>query len=172
MEIGDKPLLPKDKPLPGKSKFFIIMIVVLMLVLPVVSVLLESFFGNKIIGYALAGKWFLFWGVGMRLFTAGLKQVADPAFTASQIFHIKEKESFVVVRELGFANCCLGLMAIISLFNSEWRQVSAIGGGLYFGLAGIQHVVRKPENTRERVAMVSDLFIFFMMATYLIISFS
>jgi hypothetical protein len=53
---------------------------------------------DQLISAALAGKWFIFWAVGLRLFIAGLRQVINPSFTAKDIFHIDNKESWVIVR--------------------------------------------------------------------------
>jgi hypothetical protein len=48
----------------------------LMFIFPIVSILIESI-GNK--NHAglitLTGKWFVFWAIGIRLFTAGLRQI-------------------------------------------------------------------------------------------------
>jgi len=81
--------------------------------------------------FELFGKWFIFSAVGLRLFLAGIKQVKNPEFTANQIFHIDSPESYPILRELGFANICFGLVAIVSLFKPDWRIVSAFASGIY-----------------------------------------
>jgi hypothetical protein len=43
----------------------------------------------------------------------------------------------------------------------------AIIEGLYFGLAGIQHILKKPDSANESIAMISDLFIFLLIGLYL-----
>src|SRR6478609_6215113 len=98
-----------------------LMIVGLMGVLPIGSVLLEWLFldgGGGPAGpaglVALIGKWFVFWAIGVRLFLAGLRQIADPAFTAKTIFRIEDPKALIVVQELGFANMALGLLGIAS----------------------------------------------------------
>jgi len=116
----------------------------------------------------LVGKWFIFWAIGIRLFTAGFKQATNPAFTLENIFDIQNKESQVVVRELGFANICMGFLGIISLFIEQFRLSAAITGGLYFGLTGLLHVFKKRDNKNETFAMVSDLFIFILMLVFVI----
>ncbi|MBS1615621.1 MAG: hypothetical protein JST06_05825 [Bacteroidetes bacterium] len=85
--------------------------------------------------FALFGKWFIFSAVGLRLFLAGIKQATNPAFTAKEIFHIDSPDSLPIVRELGFANLCFGLIGIVSLFLPAWRVVSAFGSGIYYGIA-------------------------------------
>jgi hypothetical protein len=115
----------------------------------------------------IAGKWFIFWSVGIRLFIAGLRQSINPAFTAEKIFNITNHDSHVIVRELGFANICSGLVGILSLFFVQWRIPAAFGSGLYFGIAGINHILKGAAGTNEFIAMVSDIIIFSCMLIYL-----
>jgi len=96
-----------------------------------------------------------------------LRQVIKPAFTAETIFHFKDKESHVVIRELGFANICSGLTAIISLFIPHWRIVIAFSAGLFFGIAGLNHVIRKPTNPNELIPLISNIFVFIVLVIYL-----
>jgi len=85
-----------------------------------------------------------------------------------QIFQFKSEESFIVIRELGFANVCIGLIGILSLLKPVWNAPAAIAGGLYFGLAGLSHLLKKPESKNEVIAMISDIFIFLLMLVYLL----
>src|SRR5580704_13096795 len=118
------------------SKMYLYVVLLLMFCLPIASVLIEYYVGHPAMGLtALVGKWFTFWAVGVRLFTAGIKQVKDPAFTAKDIFHIDNVESQVIVRELGIANICMGSIGIISVFIPGWRMAAAFVGGLYMGIA-------------------------------------
>ena len=116
----------------------------------------------------LGGKWFVFWGIGIRLFTAGLKQALQPHFTAIDIFGITDTKSNVIVRELGFANISIGLLGILSLLNSTWIFPSAIAGGSFYALATLQHLLRKGKNTIEKVVTVSDLFMFLILFIYIL----
>ena len=131
----------------------------LLFFLPLLSILSAHFFEKEIVSAQLTGKWFIFWAIGIRLFTAGIKQASDPAFTAKQIFRFKNSESNEVIRELGFANISLGVMCILSLINNEWRFLAAIGGGLFFGAAALLHIVRKPETRNETIALLYDLIV-------------
>lgn len=91
-------------------------VALLMFILPTLSVLVETV-ANK--NYSslllLIGKWFVFWAIGIRLFTAGIRQVIKPGLTAEGILGIKDKTSWKIVRELGFANISIGLAGIISI---------------------------------------------------------
>lgn len=99
----------------SKPSLYLISILFFMLILPVSFIVFQWKVSKQTLDWLLIGKWFLFWSVGLRLFIAGIRQVLKPAFTAQEIFHIRGEESFVVIRELGFANISIGLTAIISM---------------------------------------------------------
>ena len=154
------------------SKGYLFIVLLLMFFLPLLSTTVECWCSQHSLPLIpLAGKWFLFWAIGVRLFTAGFKQALNPSFTAQDIFHLTDKQSFVVVRELGFANICMGSVAIISLFVPQWRMAAAFCGGLYMGIAGAMHIVKKPVSGNEWVALVSDVFIGLVMMGYIISSY-
>jgi hypothetical protein len=145
----------------GKGKkfnSFLIMNIGLLVVGPILSVILEMTVEHESFDWLLFGKWFVFWTTGIRLFTAGISQCSNPAFTA-RIFKIRTSESYGVIRELGFANISLGVIGILSLINDQWRTLAAIAGSLFFGLAAIQHLIKKPASLNEMVAMIGDLFV-------------
>jgi hypothetical protein len=147
------------------SKLYLTSVLLFMLILPVISIIIDAGYKSGISIFYI-GKWFVFWAIGIRLLTAGLRQVIKPEFTAKDILHIESIESHIIVRELGFANICFGLAGVVSLYIPEWRTAAAFTGGLYMGIAGIQHIIKKPSTPNEMVAMVSDIFIFLVMAVY------
>jgi hypothetical protein len=60
-------------------------IILLMLVLPAGCVIGQIVWsGGAADVMLLVGKWFAFWMVGVRLFMAGVRQVAQPQFTAER----------------------------------------------------------------------------------------
>jgi hypothetical protein len=63
----------------------------------------------------------------------------------------------LVVRELGFANIAIGSVGVVSLSVAGWRVAAALAGGIFYGLAGINHAMQHHRNRLENVAMVSDL---------------
>ncbi len=157
----------KDKA--AVSKSYLLVVLALSLFLPALSVLVEWLMKRNPFDPAVViGKWFIFWAVGVRLFIAGFRQVSNPSFTAKDIFHIEHEPSHAIVRELGFANLCFGLIGIVSLFVPAWRVVSAFGSGLYYGIAGANHFVRKAASANETVAMVSDILIFLALTAYVV----
>src|SRR5580704_612700 len=76
--------------------------------LPIASTAIEWLVRPEAGLIATAGKWFVFWGVGIRLFLAGISQVGRPSFTASNIFRIKDISAEKIVSELGYANVSMG----------------------------------------------------------------
>jgi hypothetical protein len=132
-------------------------VLLLMFALPALSIAIEASMSGAAPLVALLGKWFVFWAVGVRLFLAGVRQVAQPRYTAEVILGLKSDEVLLVVRELGFANLAIGLVGLASLAFPGWRLASALAGGVFYGLAGINHALQSHRTRLENVAMVSDL---------------
>ena len=151
---------------------YFLAIILLMLILPAASILTDLFIFKRHGGLMfLLGKSFVFWAVGVRLCLAGLRQSITPHFTAEQIFGIKSQEPLVIVRELGLANLSMGILGLSTIFRSSWVMPAAIAGGLFYGLVGIRHLTAKARNHLENSAMVSDLFVFIVLLSYLIEAF-
>jgi hypothetical protein len=148
---------------------YIAAVTLLMFVLPVLSVVIESLAThNHGPLLALIGTWFVFWAIGVRLFTAGIRQTLKPGLTSEGILGIKGKESWTLVRELGFANIAMGLAGIVSLWKPGWDVTVALIGGLFLLLDGCQHLTSRHRNLEENVAMWSDLLIGLLMAVFVI----
>lgn len=149
------------------NKTYVLVVFALTIIFPAISIWIDSIARSEnAVDLALAGKWFIFYAVGIRLFIAGIRQTFNPAFTAKEIFHLKDSSSYPVIRELGFANLCFGLLGIISLFEPSWRMASAFASGLYYGMAGIMHLVKRPAGPNEMFALISDFFICGVLAIY------
>ncbi|MET0743678.1 MAG: hypothetical protein ABWY78_09935 [Microvirga sp.] len=148
------------------------MIVGLMGVLPIGSILAEWLLFPGGAGAAalvpLVGKWFVFWAAGVRLFLAGLRQIADPAFTAQTIFRIADPGAGVIVQELGFANVAIGILGIVSFLHGAWIVPAALAGCVFLGLAGGRHVLNANRTRTETIALVSDLWIAAVLAAFLV----
>ena len=154
-----------------KISLYEISVITFFALLPISAVIVNVFISKSEINvFGLMFKWFVFSGAGLRLFTAGLKQVINPSFTAKEIFKVREEKSFLIVKEVGFANISIGLIGILSLFLPEFRLASAIAGGLYFGLAGCLHLFNKKRSRKEIFPMISDYFIFFVLLILTIIN--
>jgi hypothetical protein len=137
---------------------YYVIIAAFMFALPVLSVAVELMVTNAAIGAAILCKWFVFWSVGWRLLLAGVKQIAQPQYTAHKILGLKNKESSILVRELGFANVAMGLLGVLSLLVPSWQLGAALAGGVFYALAGANHVFQIHRNRLENVAMLSDIF--------------
>lgn len=133
-------------------------VVLTMLVLPAASVWIERWTGTGTAPlWQLVGKWFVFWGVGVRLLIAGVRQIAKPELTATGIFGVTDKAAFPLAQELGFWNLTIGLIAIASIRRPDWVVPMAIAGMLFYAMAGALHVTNKSREFSENVAMISDL---------------
>ena len=154
----------------SKFNLYFFSVLLFMLLLPLICIITNIHQDSLPFSLLLAGKWMIFWAIGVRLFIAGIRQAIKPAFTAQQIFRISGSDSYPVIRELGFANICLGLIGILSLFRPDWRMPAAMAGGLYFGLAGLLHVFKKPDSRNEVIALISDFYIFLIMLLYVLAS--
>jgi hypothetical protein len=90
-------------------------ILLLMLVLPVASAVAEFTMSQGAAAWLpQVGKWFVFWGVGIRLLVAGLRQVIRPGLTAD-LLGVKDPHANVLVRELGFGNLAIGTTGALTL---------------------------------------------------------
>jgi hypothetical protein len=140
---------------------YLVMVLGLTVVAPLVSVAIELLVSGPSDAILVTGKWFTFWGVGVRLFTAGISQTARPGFTARNILGGGEtdKGSNLIVQELGFANVAIGLVGILSLSLADWAVPAALTGGVFLGLAGVRHIAKHTKNTKEWLATVSDLLV-------------
>ena len=151
----------------GLSPGYVTTVLGLMVILPIASFALERSVATNVRDPSeMLFRWFIFWGIGVRLLVAGVRQIVQPSFTARDIFHLSSPDAEVVVRELGFANVCMGLAAAAAGFVASWRPCAAFTGGLYFGVAGVMHAVKRPATPNEWVALTSDLFIFGIACAY------
>jgi hypothetical protein len=69
---------------------YIVVVALTMLILPLASIAIDLGFypGASSVVFSI-GRWFVFWGVGVRLFLAGTRQFLQPTFTAREIFHTR-----------------------------------------------------------------------------------
>ena len=129
-----------------------------MVVLPGLSVAAETAFRGVPLSIVLVAKWFVFWMVGIRLLAAGVRQIAQPEYTARTILKLTGNDALVVIRELGFGNVAMGLLGIASLPVPDWRSAAALVGGVFYGLAAGNHVLQRKRGRLQNLAMVSDAF--------------
>ncbi|MFT3704327.1 MAG: hypothetical protein QM802_18305 [Agriterribacter sp.] len=171
MNTEFKKIQVQEAPHEKLSPFYLGMNIALLCVLPTLCIITETITEETPLHWTLIGKWFIFWAAGVRLFTAGIKQASNPEFTAHEIFKLKNTESLIVIRELGFANISLGVMGILSLINEHWRLLGAIASSIFFGLAALQHFSRKPDSINEYVALVYDSVVFIVLTLFSVFTF-
>jgi hypothetical protein len=58
----------------------------------------------------------------------------------------------------------------LALLINQWIIPAALSGGMFLGLAGINHILQRDKNDQEKVAMISDLFIFVIILIFIILS--
>lgn len=136
---------------------YIAVIALTMVLLPALSIALDRYV-HPGLSVAEAGRWLVFWIVGIRLALAGLRQVAQPEFTAHQIFHMTGDEALPVVRELGIANLASATIGLIAIAAPGFVVPAAVYGVIFYGVAGVRHAMERDRSTNENIAMVSDLF--------------
>ncbi len=150
---------------------YFIIVVLFLLACPLASAVIEALrFHETLADLTLIGRWWTFWAVGVRLFTAGIWQVVQPRFTAEEIFGIRDMSVLPIVREIGFANLSVGTLGICSIFRTGWVIPAAVVGGLYYGFAGLSHLPQKNKNAKEYTAMISDGFAAFILAVFVLMS--
>jgi hypothetical protein len=107
--------------------------------------------------------------VGIRLFLASVRQFFQPWFTAEQIYGIKSDDALPLVRELGVANFATGVVGIFSLAMPGFVMPVAITAGIFYGVAGFHQFAERDRNRNETIAMISDLFVFLVLAVYIVV---
>jgi hypothetical protein len=114
----------------------------------------------------LAGTWFTFWAVGVRLFWDGLSQLFRPQHIAKVVFGIKNSSANAVVREVGFGSLSLGTLGISSLIMSSWVVPAAVAGALYYVLTCVGDVMRGYRKDNEQLVLMSDLVVAAVLASF------
>jgi hypothetical protein len=152
------------------TALFTVWCIALVAVLPITAAALESHMDHAPLDWSIYWKWFIFWAVGIRLFFKGVKLASTPKFTGLSLSSFSNRESYLLLLELGFANMALGSMGILSVLNDQWRLIAAIAGAIYFGLADMLRLSKKPNGRHELVALIYNLLVLAGLAGYLISS--
>jgi hypothetical protein len=145
---------------------YLAVVVLTMFALPIGSTLVDHLLHPDAALVWLIGRWFVFWSVGVRLALAGARQTIQPAFTAREIFQMSGDEALPIVRELGVANLGAGVVGLLSLVAPSFVLPAALYAAIFYGAAGIGHVLQRDRSANETIAMASDLFIFAVLAIF------
>ena len=150
------------------TTLFTIWCIALIAVLPITAALIESRIDQVPLNYANYWKWFIFWGVGIRLFFKGVRLASTPQMTGLSVSSFRSRESYLLLLELGFANMALGSMGILSVINDQWRLIAAIAGAIYFGLADMLRLLKKTDGRHERVALIYNILVFLGLVAFMV----
>jgi hypothetical protein len=149
---------------------YLLIVALTMLILPVGSVLLARNANPAAAWVDLIGLWFVFWGVGVRLGLAGLRQIVRPEFTARDIFGLSGEGALVIVRELGFANLAIGIVGLLAWRFPAFVLPAAIYATVFYAAAGAMHVMKGAHGMNETVALASDLFMALVLGGFAVAS--
>ncbi len=147
---------------------YVLSVIVFMVVAPIASAVVELILTGNADLLEVVGKWFIFWGVGARLLTAGASQTFRPSFTAQSILGAPDDRAAQVVRELGFANLGMGVTGIIAPWLPGWMPAIALVASVFLGLDGILHLLKRAKNGKEWLATVTDLLVVAALVAYLV----
>jgi hypothetical protein len=145
---------------------YLAVVALTMFILPIASVLIDHGMHPAAAWMVLVGKWFVFWSVGVRLFLAGGRQVLQPSFTATEIFHIASGEALPLIQELGVANFAAGVVGLASILEPSFVLPAAISATIFYGVAGFRHIAERGKSPNETIAMTSDLFMFVVLGAF------
>jgi hypothetical protein len=152
---------------------YLAIIVLLMGVLPIVSVIAEYFVLNTSSDLLfLVGRWFVFWGTGVRQFTAGLSQTFNPGYTSQTIFRIPDPNAEKLVREIGFGNLAMGAIGLLSILNDQWVAPAATASLIYYALAALGHWFNRERTAVEAIPLWSDILFSIVLLGFLAATFA
>lgn len=148
---------------------YLAIVILSMFVLPLISMGIEHFHAHGAASWMmLAGKWFVFWAVGVRISGAGIRQYFQPQFTAREIFRMKTDEALPIIREHGIGNFAVGTAGFVSLWVPGFIVPVALIAAIAYGAWGVLHLASKARSLNENIAMVSDFWLAAVLAAYLI----
>jgi len=135
----------------------------IILILPIISICINVFvnYKKKIRNdfIEIIENWFIFWSIGIRLFTAGLMQIFNPIYTANLLQ--LNLNDFIVIRELGLSNISIGLLGILSYFKHGLQKYVCLYILIFFSGASIIHITRLLQyaNYDEIITLITNIFI-------------
>lgn len=150
---------------------YFIIVIAQTVVMPIISGIIElsSTGGDPVLVF---GKWWVFWGVGTRLLSAGIVQMSGRGPTAAILGaatpSVQEQQ---LARELGTANIGMGLAGLLALVPG-WALPAGAAGGVFLLIAGAMHVAKKNKNAKETLATWTDLVVgvaVLVLAVYILI---
>jgi hypothetical protein len=168
---GRRPMAKLCSQLPWvrAGRVYLAIVALTMFVLPVASVLIEHSLRPDAPVVFLLGRWFVFWGVGVRLALAGLRQFFQPAFRQRDIPHSGRRGAVAGARTGRCEHRDGGRGPAVAGLRELYPPIP-ISAGVFYGVAGFRHMAEKSRSRNETIAMASDLFLFALLAFFVVAS--
>lgn len=148
--------------------FHFIQAVTIMIIMPIVCSLIDIQRKEGSKKWIIITKWFLFWSIGIRSFTAGTVQLIYPKYTAEIIFDLVGNHCYIFIRELGVANIAIGLSAIISFKYADWRIPIAFISLIFYLFLSLNHIVNFQAGFNEIVSLAGDMLVVLVLCVFLV----
>jgi len=146
--------------------FHAIYVLMVMIIFPIVFILIE-YLRKKDNFFNLTFKWAIFWPIGIRALTGGFMQLFNPTYTMGLLN--LGVESTIIIRELGFLQFGVGLVAILSILKRTYIEPIFICHGIFMVGASYLHISRISHiNFSELVSLIGDLLIITIIMVYFI----
>ena len=148
------------------ADFHRIYVLMIMIIFPIAFALIE-FSRRKNGFYKLILKWVTFWTIGVRALTSGFMQFANPQYTM-KLLNLGT-ESAIIIRELGFLQFAIGLIAILSIRKKAYIEPIFICYGIFMLGASYLHISRISYiDFGELVSLIGDLLVVAIIMIYFI----
>ncbi len=128
--------------------------------MPLCSIIIELIYKKDSPDPGLIGKWFIFWGLGVYLLASGIVHMVRPLADLNRFYGSKDQVARGMVRKLGIAKITMGVAGILSLFNGQLLEITALMTVVYFGMTTLWYFLRKADPAYEAFTLVSDLMLF------------
>jgi hypothetical protein len=114
------------------------------LILPCICIFIELIIlkskNKKYYKMDVVTKWLVFWSLGVGGIVAGLMQSINPSYTANFLDVVVN--DMIIIKELGYANFSMGLLAILSVKYSNYRKPAALVMGMFLLGCTVNHFTR------------------------------
>lgn len=153
------------------TSMYLVSVIATTVILPLLATIIELVASPGADPLLVAGRWFVFFGVGIRLLLAGLSQIVRPGFTAKNLLGIETDDANQVVQELGFANTAMGIAGLVAyFFAASWLPAVAAIAGIFLLLAGLRHLVKKGKSAMEWIPTITDLILAVVLLAFAVVS--
>jgi len=134
-------------------------------VIPSVFIIVEYAKKKKEL-FSIICRWMMFWTIGIRAFTAGFMQFANPQYTMRLLS--VGTDSILIIQELGFIQFAVGLVALLAAtYKKSYFESALISIGIFMIGASYLHISRLSHiDAGELVSLIGDLIIVILFIVY------